>query len=214
LCRKLDNMSTDKRDHILDKAQELFSQHGFEGTSVRMLAKAADVNLAMISYYFGSKEKLFQAVIERRVGATLMTLKFILVNEADSWKKIEMVVDHYIDKMFSNLSFQRIMYRELSLEQRNWLSEAIIDIIQQNFKAMVSIIEEGQRKKFFRKVDSELTVATLIGTISKITLSSELSCKLLGDPNPKASISDEIHKKRIKKHMQDLMKAHLQLPKK
>jgi AcrR family transcriptional regulator len=207
-------MSTDKRDHILDTALDLFSQHGFEGTSVRMLAKAADVNLAMISYYFGSKEKLFQAVIERRVGATLMTLKFILVNEADSWKKMEMVVDHYIDKIFSNLSFQRILYRELSLEQRNWLSEAIIDIIQQNFKAMVSIIEEGQRKKFFRKVDSELTVATLIGTISKITLSSELSCKLLGDPNPKASISDEIHKKRIKKHMQDLMRAHLVIPKK
>ena len=207
-------MSTDKRDHILDKAQDLFSHHGFEGTSVRMLAKAADVNLAMISYYFGSKEKLFQAVIERRVGATLMTLKFILVNEADSWKKMEMVVDHYIDKMYSNLSFQRIIYRELSLDQRNWLSEAIIDILQQNFKAMVSIIEEGQRKKFFRKVDSELTVATLIGTISKITLSSELSCKLLGDPNPKASITDEIHKKRIKKHMQDLMKAHLLMPKK
>jgi AcrR family transcriptional regulator len=214
LLRKLKSMSTDKRDHILDTALDLFSQHGFEGTSVRMLAKAADVNLAMISYYFGSKEKLFQAVIERRVGATLMTLKFILVNEADSWKKMEMVVDHYIDKIFSNLSFQRILYRELSLEQRNWLSEAIIDIIQQNFKAMVSIIEEGQRKKFFRKVDSELTVATLIGTISKITLSSELSCKLLGDPNPKASISDEIHKKRIKKHMQDLMRAHLVIPKK
>jgi AcrR family transcriptional regulator len=140
-------MSTDKREHILDIAQELFSQHGFEGTSVRVLAKAAGVNGAMISYYFGSKEKLFQAMIERRAGATLMTLKFILANEVDSWKKMEMVIDHYIDKMFSNMSFQRIMYRELSLEQRNWLSSAIIDIVHQNFKAMVSIIEEGQKKK-------------------------------------------------------------------
>ncbi|HEV7229926.1 MAG TPA: TetR family transcriptional regulator [Bacteroidia bacterium] len=207
-------MSTDKREHILDTAQELFSQHGFEGTSVRVLANAAGVNVAMISYYFGSKEKLFQAMIERRAGATLMTLKFILANEADSWKKMEMVIEHYIDKMFSNMSFQRIMYRELSLEQRNWLSSAIIDIVHQNFKAMVSIIEEGQRKKSFRKVDPELTIATLIGTISKITLSSELSCKLLGDINPKASIGDETHKKRIKKHMHDLLKAHLLIPKK
>jgi AcrR family transcriptional regulator len=207
-------MSTDKREHILDIAQELFSQHGFEGTSVRVLAKAAGVNGAMISYYFGSKEKLFQAMIERRAGATLMTLKFILANEVDSWKKMEMVIDHYIDKMFSNMSFQRIMYRELSLEQRNWLSSAIIDIVHQNFKAMVSIIEEGQKKKAFRKVDPELTVATLIGTISKITLSSELSCKLLGDLSPKALISDEVHKKRIKKHMNELMKAHLLIQKK
>lgn len=207
-------MSTDKREHILDSAQELFSQHGFEASSVRMIAKAAGVNVAMISYYFGSKEKMFQAVIERRAGATLMTLKFILANEADSWKKMEMVIDHYIDKMFFNLSFQRIIYRELSLNQRNWLSEAIIDILQQNFRAMVSIIEEGQRRKVFRKVDSELTVTTLIGTISKITLSSELSCKFLGDPNPKASITDDHHKKRIKKHMQDLIRAHLLILKK
>jgi AcrR family transcriptional regulator len=168
----------------------------------------------MISYYFGSKDKLFQAIVERRAGATLMTLKFIIANEADSWKKMEMVVDHYIDKMFSNISFQRIMYRELSLNQRNWMSTALVDIISQNCTAMVNIIEEGQKKKVFRKVDAELTIATLIGTISKITLSSELSCRLMGDTNPKASIQDEVHKKRIKKHMLDLMRSHLLVQKK
>ncbi|MES1161400.1 MAG: TetR family transcriptional regulator, partial [Bacteroidota bacterium] len=49
---------SDKREHILIVAEELFGENGFDGTSVRDIAHKAGVNLAMISYYFGSKEKL------------------------------------------------------------------------------------------------------------------------------------------------------------
>ena len=54
----------DARETILSTAMKLFGEKGFEGTSVRDIAKAADVNLAMISYYFGSKEKLFEDVVD------------------------------------------------------------------------------------------------------------------------------------------------------
>jgi AcrR family transcriptional regulator len=202
-------MSTDKREQILDVAEELFSHHGFEGTSVRTLSLKAGVNVAMISYYFGSKEKLFQAMVERRAGATAMALKFINAKEHDPWKKIELVIDHYVDKIFSNVGFQRIMYRELSLDQRGWITEAIMDIILQNTREMAGIIEEGIKSKAFRRVDAELTVVTLVGAISKLTLCSDLSCRIIGDTGPKASITDESNKKRVKKHLHDLMRAHL-----
>ena len=204
-------MSEEKREHILDVAEELFGHHGFEGTSVRLLAKGAGVNVAMISYYFGSKEKLFQAMVERRAGVTLMALKFINAKEQDPWKKIEMAVEHYVDKIFSNIGFQRIMYRELSLDQRSWISEAISNIVFQNTQEMVSIIEEGYRKKAFRKVDAELTVVTIVGTIAKVTLSSLLCCRILGEGATK-DITDDSHRKRVKKHLHDLMKAHLKRP--
>ena len=53
----------DKREHILIAAEQLFGERGFDGTSVRDIAQSAGVNLAMISYYFGSKEKLLEALI-------------------------------------------------------------------------------------------------------------------------------------------------------
>jgi AcrR family transcriptional regulator len=202
-------MSADKREQILDAAEELFGHLGFEGTSIRVLSLKAGVNVAMVSYYFGSKEKLFQAMVERRAGATAMALKFINAKEHDSWKKIELVVDHYVDKIFGNVGFQRIMYRELSLDQRSWMTEAIMDIILQNTAEMAAIITEGIKQKIFRKVDPELTVVTLVGTISKLTLCSTLSCRIIGDTGPKASITDETNKKRAKKHLHDLMRAHL-----
>jgi AcrR family transcriptional regulator len=55
------------KDRILDAAESLFMEHGFEATSLRSITAAADVNLAAANYHFGSKEELFQAVLTRRL---------------------------------------------------------------------------------------------------------------------------------------------------
>jgi AcrR family transcriptional regulator len=52
---------------ILDVAEELFMQHGFEGASMRMLTARAGVNLAAVNYHFGSKDALIEAVFRRRL---------------------------------------------------------------------------------------------------------------------------------------------------
>jgi AcrR family transcriptional regulator len=55
------------RTRILDAAEELFMQHGFEGTSMRSLTAKAGVNLAAVNYHFGSKDALIEAVFRRRL---------------------------------------------------------------------------------------------------------------------------------------------------
>jgi AcrR family transcriptional regulator len=55
------------RTRILDAAEELFMQHGFEGTSMRLLTARAGVNLAAVNYHFGSKHALIEAVFRRRL---------------------------------------------------------------------------------------------------------------------------------------------------
>ena len=58
-------MSDAAPDRILDAAERLFAEKGFEGASVRDLAAAAEVNLAAIHYHFGGKEALYRALGER-----------------------------------------------------------------------------------------------------------------------------------------------------
>ena len=55
------------KDRILDAAESLFMEHGYEATSLRAITSAAGVNLASVNYHFGSKEELFQAVLTRRL---------------------------------------------------------------------------------------------------------------------------------------------------
>ncbi len=56
-----------KEENILFCAEKLFAEKGFEGTSTREISKEANVNISMISYYFGSKEKLLQRIFEYRM---------------------------------------------------------------------------------------------------------------------------------------------------
>jgi AcrR family transcriptional regulator len=55
------------KERILDAAESLFMEHGFEATSLRSITATATVNLAAVNYHFGSKEELFQAVLTRRL---------------------------------------------------------------------------------------------------------------------------------------------------
>ena len=57
----------DTKTRILDAAERIFSEDGFDAASLRTITAAAQVNLAAVNYHFHSKESLFCAVIERRV---------------------------------------------------------------------------------------------------------------------------------------------------
>jgi len=62
-------MSSDEtRNQILDSAEALFAERGFEGASLRQIMTQAGANLAAGHYHFGGKDKLLMAVLERRIG--------------------------------------------------------------------------------------------------------------------------------------------------
>ena len=54
------------KERILDAAERLFARHGFYGVSVRNITDAAEVDVALVNYHFGSKRELFAAVFQRR----------------------------------------------------------------------------------------------------------------------------------------------------
>ena len=57
----------DTRERLLDVAEQLFAEHGFDAVSLRAITTEAGANLAAVNYYFGSKEALIEAVVARLV---------------------------------------------------------------------------------------------------------------------------------------------------
>src|ERR1700724_3076730 len=57
----------DTKTRILDAAEKLFGEKGFDTTSLRDITAEADVNLAAVNYHFQSKDSLIDAVIKRRI---------------------------------------------------------------------------------------------------------------------------------------------------
>lgn len=63
------NPAGSTKERILNAAEALFAQRGFDGASLRQLTSAAGVNLAAVNYHFGSKDKLVEQVFRRRLDA-------------------------------------------------------------------------------------------------------------------------------------------------
>lgn len=199
-----------KKETIIESALRLFSTKGFEGTSVRDIATDAGVNVAMISYYFGSKEKLFESVVEYR-SLFLKGLFSDLINNnsLSAIEKIDFIIDQTIDRKLSNAQFHHILHRELSLEHRPQLREAISDILLKNMDPVKIIIKNGIKDGEFKQVDIELTLTTMLGTIHYL-LTSDIMCrKILGKKEGFSPFQSKQLKKRLSEHTKQLMRSHL-----
>jgi len=200
----------DKREHILITAEALFAEKGFEGTSVRELCTKAGVNVAMVSYYFGSKEQLMEALIEFRSGFMREKLDEIRKQSISASEKLELIIDHYVARIFSNSQYHRILHRELSLQQRSQFNALISKLLMVNFSVMREIINDGIESKEFKNVDVELTIVSMIGTITQVVVSSFLTCKLLNEKyNELSVVTDKSHQLRVSKHLKGMLLAYL-----
>src|SRR5438067_824249 len=203
-------MSVDKREHIINIAIGLFATKGFEGTSIRDLAAAADVNVAMVNYYFGSKEKLFESMVEHNVAYTRGAFDEIFNdNSITEIDKIDKIIDLYVTRIFSNREFHKVMHHEIQLNQRPELGKAISDVIGKNYQIIKNIIEAGIRKKEFRKVDVALTIATMTGTFNSLVLSKKVGKLLLCKESEELPYDDEKFRKRVADHLKQMMRGHL-----
>src|SRR6185436_9189387 len=102
----------DKREHIVETALQLFAEKGFEGTSIRDIAEKTAINVAMVNYYFGTKEKLFEKIVEYKSSVTRGLLDEISNNKSlSSIQKIEAVIDAYIERLFTHRKFHRLIYQ-------------------------------------------------------------------------------------------------------
>src|SRR5271169_1274878 len=109
---------SDKQIQIMETAEELFANKGFDGTSVRDIAQEAGVNVAMISYYFGSKEKLMEAVFEERtINIRIKVENLMQDDKMSNLEKVNILIDDYVDKFIDQQEFHKIMMREQLIEK-------------------------------------------------------------------------------------------------
>ncbi|MBW7676407.1 TetR/AcrR family transcriptional regulator [Chryseobacterium chendengshani] len=141
-----------KEENILFAAEKLFAEKGFPGTSTREISKAANVNISMISYYFGSKEKLYEKLVEYRMNEGQSFSKDLVERtDLNEWEKIEKIVDQFAGRVRHNKCFYRIMQREQLYTE----NPQIVEFLKQtkmSFITMYSkILESGLEKGIFTK---------------------------------------------------------------
>lgn len=93
--------------------------------------------------------------------------------------------------------------------QREALTKTIADALFPNALAIKTIIEEGIKKNEFKKVDAQLTIATLLGTINQVLLSKIFCLRLLNKEPDYVPYDDPKFRQRIIDYLKQLMHDHL-----
>ncbi|WP_281239328.1 TetR/AcrR family transcriptional regulator [Flavobacterium praedii] len=155
----------DKQIQIIQVAEKLFAEKGFDGTSIRDIAKEAKINIAMISYYFGSKEQLLESLIIYRATDIKLQLDNLILEDLNPAEKINKLIELYIYKINGNRCIYKIVHFEFSSQKREINMEAFTELKKGNLKTLEAIIQDGQEKGFFRKdIIVPLITPTILGT--------------------------------------------------
>lgn len=201
----------DKQIAIINTAEKLFSVTGFDGTSVRDIANEAGINVAMISYYFGSKEKLMEAVFEQKTNKIRIKVENLLQDDKlTALEKMYVLIDDYVDRFISQQEFHKIMLREQMIEKNSLIAGCIHELKKKNLASIKKLIQEGQKNGEFRKtIDLVLMMATLTGTVSMMITSQ----RFYRDVNNMQDMPQDEFNKHIRKklsvHLKNIFKAML-----
>ncbi|WP_229203222.1 TetR/AcrR family transcriptional regulator [Dyadobacter jejuensis] len=92
----MENTSTEEK--IVAAAHKLFTQKGYAATKTRDIAEEAGINLALLNYYFRSKEKLFELIMADNLKQFLCSIESVTTDARTTYQeKFKLLVENYID---------------------------------------------------------------------------------------------------------------------
>ncbi len=203
---------TEKQLQILEIAETLLAAKGFEGTSVRDIAEKAGINVAMISYYFGSKEKLLEALFKSRIGSVQVRMENLIKDQSLSpLQKINLLIDEYVERVLQHENFFKIMVTEQLITKNPSVLSSLKQLKLRNVELITQLIKEGQKKNMFRKtVDVVMMVNTMIGTVWQTTMNRDFYFELHPAPAGSTDSANTILiKRKLSIHIKALFKVIL-----
>lgn len=198
----------DKQIDIIKIAEKLFAEHGFDGTSIRQISKEAHINVAMVSYYFGSKEKLLEALIMYRIADFRSLLADVIAEKKAPLETLDAIVALIVKRMHNNRRIYKIVNIEYSNNTRQIDFESYLKEKEENLKIIESFVKSGQESGHFTKnVNIKLLTATIIGTYFQFYYNKKFYQSILNITNNDA-LDYYVHHE-LTQHIQHTLKALL-----
>ena len=162
--------SVQARAKIIKVATELFGEQGLEPTTTRQISAASGLNISLISYYFGGKVGLYQAIIYEH--ALKIKEEFEAIFESHHQEKftpeifkkeISMIVRHMVEMRLHNLSMSKIFMAERT-QKMPYAREVFENIMKSTTDKMIQMIQKGQDQGFLKSdlfFDSAIALPSL-----------------------------------------------------
>lgn len=183
-------------EQILRAAEKLFSEKGFEATSLREITQRADVNLASVNYHFGSKKGLIQAVVERYQRVFMPALSAELKQlEAQGAVTTEGIVQCFVGPLAAleqvctggaeiYLKLLGYGYSEIQGHLRKFTMQRFGDVVQHAFRLFQLANPSFATETLFWRLHFALGTVLFAQVSGKALI--EIAKADFADPNPEA----------------------------
>lgn len=111
-------MEMSVEEKIINAAREIFFEKGYSGATMRDIASKAEVNLALLHYYYRTKEKIFEIVLNQAFAILFKQLNKAFLSDVDVFCKIELMVESYISVGIKHPQLPGFVMHELEVNKK------------------------------------------------------------------------------------------------
>jgi TetR/AcrR family transcriptional regulator len=151
--------STDKI--ILQSARDIFLKSGLNGARMQEIADRANINKAMLYYYYSSKEDLFKAVFMEEVYKMIPKISELLTVDLPLFDKIRYFVENYIDIIKKNKHMPIFVLTEV-----NQNPERIVDFVREKvsnyFHVLAKDVDDAFNEGLIKKIETQQLIVNMM----------------------------------------------------
>lgn len=148
-------------EKILEAARQVFLEKGFDGTRMQEIADKANINKAMLHYYFRKKDKLFEKVFEDAFKRFIPQVGQIMLSDDDLIIKIKFFISTYIDLLLDNQFLPLFIMKEITRNPK--IIENLITIkFSEVIEAFQYFIDDEVSKGKIKPVDAKHLIINVV----------------------------------------------------
>lgn len=168
------DLSTEEK--IKEAARKIFLQKGFSGAKIRDIADEANINIALLNYYFRSKEKLFDAIFNEALSELLSGMLGILDDRSLSFEeKIIKVVHSDTEILKKNPLLPNFVFNELN-SKVDKIIQKFPNVLEFDKVHFVEQFNEGVAQGKYRNIHHDHVYACMQGMVLQPFIEKSMFC--------------------------------------
>jgi AcrR family transcriptional regulator len=201
--KKRQNQDKEKRQDILLAAEIVFAERGFKGTTVREVAKRANIHNSLIFYYFKNKSVLYEAVFESFFEQMEDLVQYSMNLDMDRLGIFKKIVFGVIGFSATHRNLMIILVREL-MENGRVAQKTSQEYFKPVYDTIAEFLAEGGREAIFRDVDPVHFVQSIVAMVVFYFI-NEPFIRAMGLRNPYGSREIEKRKNEVWKQIRSIL---------
>ncbi len=150
---------------ILDAAEVVFHEKGFDGARMQEIADKASINKGLLHYYFKSKDALFDAIFNMAVKRMSGNINSILQMDISLEEKIDLIIDSYMNLLLRNSSLPRFVITEINKDSERFIKKYLSGEINNVFAKFIDSVKKEIDAGKIKAIDPKHLFMNMISMI-------------------------------------------------